>query len=251
MDQPVTEGRVEDTAGGGGGAPRSGGGRGWGPDREGEAPASTESPWLADSASPLLAGENGVRLENPARPDRLAWNAFRTLALWDADAWVPRLLEVAIGTGNLLSALEWGGAAVTPWGAGLTFDDLCDVVLDGPEALVVVACTLLPHPTEEHVRAAAMAAVDGSLHGARESGLIVVAPPGSEDLPAELERAGQLELHEQHTLGELLADRVGWVSWPELGRLALDLAEENDRGPEEQVRRLVTELQTRFSDPNL
>ncbi len=210
-----------------------------------------EGEWLAESTSPLLAGETGVRLEDPSRPDRLAWNAFRTLALWDADAWVPRLLEIAIGTGNLLSALEWGGAAVSPWGAGLVFDDLCDVVLDGPEALVVVACTLLPHPTEEHVRAAAMAALDGSLHNAREAGLIVVAPPGSEDLPGELELAGQLELHEGRTIAELLTDRVGWVSWPELGRLALDLAEESDPGPEEQVRRLVTDLQARFPDPNL
>ena len=213
--------------------------------------ASIEGNWLADSASPLLAGRTGLRVEDPARPDRLAWNTFRTLALWDADAWVPRLLEVAVGAGNPLSALEWGGAAVSPWGAGLVFDDLCDVVLDGPEALVVAACTLLSHPTEEHLRAAAMAALDGSLQGAREAGLIVVAPPGSEDLPGELDRAGQLELHEGRTVAELLADRVGWVSWPELGRLALDLAEESDPGPEEQVRRLVSDLQARFPDPNL
>lgn len=225
MDQPVTESRVGD--------------------------AGTAGSWLADSASPLLTGETGLRVENPSRPDRLAWNAFRTLALWDADAWVPRLLEIALGTGNLLSAVEWGGAAVSHWGAGLTFDDLCDVALDGPEALVVVACTLLPHPTEEHLRAAAMAALDGSLQGSREAGLVVVAPPGSEDLPVVLERAGQLELHEQRTVAELLTDRVGWISWPELGRLALDLSEENDRGPEDQVRRLVTDLQARFPDPNL
>ena len=229
MDQPVTEV----------------------PEGERAAPPSIEGQWLADNASPLLAGAAGLRVEDPSRPDRLAWNAFRTLSLWDGDAWVPRLLEVALGTGNLLSALEWGGAAVSPWAAGLTFDDLCDVVLDGPEALVVVACTLLAHPTEEHLRAAAMAALDGSLQGSREAGLIVVAPPGSEDLPAELERAGQLELHEERTVAELLTDRVGWVGWPELGRLALDLVEENDRGLEDQVRRLVTDLQTRFSDPNL
>ena len=225
MDQPVTESPVGGTA--------------------------AEGPWLADSASPLLSGTSGTRIEDPSRPDRLAWNAFRTLALWDADAWVPRLLEIALGTGNLLSALEWGGAAVTPWGAGMVFDDVCDVVLDGPEAYVVAACTLLPHPTEEHLRAAAMAALDGSLRGSREAGLLVVAPPGSEDLAGELERAGRLELHESRTLGELLTDRVGWASWPELGRLALDLAEENDRGPEELVRRLVSDLQTRFPDPNL
>jgi hypothetical protein len=216
-----------------------------------DVPVDMEGDWLADSASPLLQGETARRVDDPNRPDRLAWNAFRTLALWDADAWVPRLLEIAIGTGNLISALEWGGATVAPWAAGMEFDDVTDVVLDGPEAYVVAACTLLPHPTEEHVRAAAMAALDGSLHGAREAGLIVVAPPGSEDLPGELERAGQLELHEGRTLGELLTDRVGWLSWPELGRLALDLAEESDPGPEEQVRHLVSDLQNRFPDPNL
>jgi hypothetical protein len=206
--------------------------------------------WLADNASPLLAAA-AARVEDPNRPDRLAWNTFRTLALWDADAWVPSLLEVAVGAGNPLSVLEWGGGTVVPWAAGLEFDDVSDVVLDGPEAYVVLACTLLPHPREEHLRAAAVAALDGSLHGGREAGLVVVAPPGSDSLPAELEVAGEIEVHQGHTVGELLADRVGWISWPELGRLALDLAEETDPGYAEHVHQLVSELQRRFRDPNL
>jgi hypothetical protein len=216
-----------------------------------EAPVDMEGDWLADSASPLLAGAAASRVEDPTRPDRLAWNTFRTLSLWDADAWVPSLLEVAVGAGNPLSPLEWAGASVGPWAAGLDFSDVSDVVLDGPEAYVVLACTLLPHPTEEHLRAAAMAALDGSLPGAREAGLVVVAPPGSDDLPAELEVAGRIELHEGRTVGELLAERVGWISWPELARLALDLAEENDPGPADQVRHLVAHVQARYPDPNL
>ena len=30
-----------------------------------------------------------MRIDDPRRPDRLAWNAFRTLAEWNSDVWVP------------------------------------------------------------------------------------------------------------------------------------------------------------------
>ena len=209
--------------------------------------ASEQGPWLAESGSPLLALA-GDRIDAPDRPERLAWNTLRTLALWNADAWVPPLLEVACGADNRLSPLEWAEGSVVPWAANLTLPTICDVVLDGNEAYVVLACTLVPDPSDPELRAAAMAALDGSVPGARAAGLVVVAPPGSDGLVDRLQTATDWELHDGRRAGELLAGALGWISWPELGRLALDMAEENDAGPAEQVRQLVGELQSRFPE---
>lgn len=220
----------------------------------GEAPGRPdEGEWLVDPTSPVLTEEVLVRFQDDRRPDRLAWNTMRTLALWDADAWVPRLLEVACGHGNRLAALEWGGASVVPWPAPLDAPDVSDFVLDGPEAYVLLASTLVSDPSEEQLRAAAMASLDGSLHAVRDAGLVVVAPPGSDGLPARIEMACDFELHDGRRLSELMTGATGWISWPELGRLALDLAEEGDPdvAPTAQVRRLVAELQARFPDANL
>jgi hypothetical protein len=211
-------------------------------------PANAPTEWLIDAGDPVLTDERMVWIADPARPDRLAWNTFRTLALWEPDAWVPSLLEVACGAGNRLSALEWSGASVLPWAAKLDLPSVCDVVLEGPEAAVVLACTLSTDPGPEELRAAALAALDDSLHGGREAGLVVVAPPEAEGVAARLELATEIELHEGRRARDLLADAMGWITWPELGRLALDLAEENDQGPAEQVRRLVTQMQDRFRD---
>jgi hypothetical protein len=63
---------------------------------------------------------------------------------------------------------------------------------------------------------------------------------------ARLEVATEFELRDARIASELLAEAMGWISWPELGRLALDLAEESDPGAGEQVRRLVSELQARY-----
>jgi hypothetical protein len=202
--------------------------------------------WLVDATSPMLTPELLARLGDPARPDRLAWNTLRTLALWDSDAWVAPMLEVACGAGNPLSALDWTAASVVPWFVGLDSREVVDVVVDGPEAYVVCACTLVPNPPDEDLRAAAVAALDGSLHGSRAAGLVVIAPPGSDDLPDRLALATEVELHDGRLAYDLLEGSMGWVSWPELGRLALDLAEEGDPGPSEHVRQLVTQLQTRF-----
>ncbi|MCA1692258.1 MAG: hypothetical protein LC733_08695 [Actinobacteria bacterium] len=211
-----------------------------------------DGPWLVDLASPLLSEPAVLALlEDPARPDRLAWNTFRTLALWDTDAWVPSLLEVACGDENPLSPVEWGGGSVVPWGASLGMGDICDVVLDGPEALVLVACTARPDPPEEQLRAAVVAALEASLRGGREAGVVLVAPPGSDHLLSRLEVAAGVQLHDGRLAGDLLAGALGWVSWPELGRIALDLAEESDPNPAGQVNQLVSELQLRFPGERL
>lgn len=217
------------------------------------APAGEEGAWLVDAESPALSDAVMPLIADDSRPHRLAWNTFRTLALWDTDAWVPRALEIAIGQGNRLSALEWGGGSVVPWPVPIDAPQLSDFVLDGPEAYVVMACTVVPEPPETELRAAAMAALDGSLHGAREAGLVVVAPPGSDDMRSRLQMATDVELHGGRLAFDLLDGAMGWISWPELGRIALDLAEEGDPdvSPVEQVRRLVSELQARFPGATL
>ena len=51
---------------------------------------------------------------------------------------------------------------------------------------------------------------------------------------------------------DALTDAVGWVTWHELGELALDLAEEEeDSLRADQVHLLVTQLQDRFPDIDL
>ena len=211
--------------------------------------ATTE--WLIDADDPLLSAERLARVADDRLPDRLVWNTFRTLGLWNTEAWVPSMLEVACGRDNVLSPLEWDGAQIVPWGAGLKDGDLCDVVLDGPAAYVVVACSASGEPSEEEVRAAAVAALDGSLSGGREAGLVLVVPPGAPDPAGVLERAGEVPLLDGRLVDDLLAARMGFVEWPYLGTLALDLAEENDPEPQEQVRRLVSQLQARFPSADI
>ena len=77
---------------------------------------TTPGGWLAEPEHPALAGPGVVRINDPHRPDRLAWNAFRTLALWNTDGWVPSLLELACGDRNPLSPLEWGEHGSPPVG---------------------------------------------------------------------------------------------------------------------------------------
>jgi len=211
-------------------------------------PPATESEWLIDAADPLLTDDKLARIADDGRPDRLAWNTFRTLALWEADRWVPPLLEVACGEDNRLSTLDWTAASVAPWGAGPDTPDVCDVVVDGPEAYVVVACSLVPSPPVEQAGAAAVAALDGSLHGGREAGLVVALPPGADEGAAGLlERATAVKLIDGSLAADMLA-ATGSVTWAYLARLALDLVEESDpdSGPVEQVHQLVTEIQALF-----
>jgi hypothetical protein len=219
--------------------------------------AAGEPEWLIDADDPLLTDDRLARVAAPSRPDRLTWNTFRTLALWDADVWVPRLLSVACGPDNVLSPLEWAGASVLPWAVGPFGDeaahDFTDVVIDGPGAYVVLACTIRTDPQEEELRAAALAALDGSLHGGRQAGLVVVTPPGGSHVGARLEMATDVALRDGRSAADLLADAIGSTIWPDLGRLALDLAEEADPDtvPGEVVHQLVTELQLLYPDATI
>ncbi len=184
------------------------------------------SAWLVDADNPLLTGPLLARVADPAQPDRLAWNTFRTLALWETDVWVPRLIGIACGEGSPLSAVEWSGASVLPWAAGLAADGVTDVLVEGPEVVMVVAATL----------AADLGAIDVGAYltelaeaaGSRDYGFVSVLVPGAS--------------------GVAVTDdgRTGWLTWAELGTLALDLAEEGDELRGEQVHRLVDELQQQF-----
>ena len=191
------------------------------------------STWLVDAENPLLSEPVLARMADVDRPDRLAWNTFRTLALWETDVWVPRLLGIACGEGSPLVALEWSGASVVPWAAGLALDGVADVVLDGPEALVVLGTTLAAElPGSEGLLAEVTEAA-----GAREAGFVAVLAPGA-DGPGRPGADGGVEVADD--------GRTGWVTWAELGTLALDLAEEGDELRGEQVSRLVDDLQARF-----
>ena len=186
------------------------------------------STWLVDAENPLLTEPVLTRLDDATRADRLAWNTFRTLALWETDVWVPRILGIACGEGTPLSAVEWSGASVVPWAAGLELDGVTDVVLDGPEALVVVGATLaagFPPGSQPSGLLEVVADVAGT---AREAGFVAVVAPGSEGVDVTDD------------------GRSGWLTWAELGTVALDLAEEGDELRGEQVSRLVDQLQWRF-----
>jgi SAM-dependent methyltransferase len=194
------------------------------------------SNWLVDADNPLLSQVALARVDDPSRPDRLAWNAFRTLALWETDVWVPRLLDVACGPGNPLAALEWSGASVVPWATGAAFDDAVDVLLDGPEALVVALATLGRELGGDQVRAGAREAVTGSSPGGKEAGLVAVLAPDTAGAGPSLEEAAE----------ELADGAAGWLTWRDLGTLAVDLPEEADELRRGQVHRLVSDLQEQF-----
>lgn len=210
----------------------------------------TADTWLIDADDPLMTDDKLARVADDQRPDRLAWNTFRTLGLWETDMWVPAFLEMACGDDNRLSALEWGGTQVVPWRLDVPGSEVSTVALDGPQAYVIVACSAVKDPPQEQLRAAAIAALDGSLAGARDVGMVVVVPPVAdvEDVDARLRVATDIELHEGRTAAGLLGGAMGTVTWSDLGRLALDLIEQGDpdTSPTEQVHRLVTELQQQY-----
>ena len=192
--------------------------------------------WLVDAENPLLTESALVRVDDPARPDRLAWNAFRTLALWETDVWVPRLLDVACGPDNPLSALEWSGTSVIPWATQAALDDAVDVLLDGPESVVVAVATFSPDVGVDALRAAAGEAAAGSSPGGKQAGFVAVLPPDAGGGEAPLDEAA----------AALPDGAVGWLTWRDLGALAVDLAEEGDELRAGQVHRLVSDLQEQF-----
>jgi hypothetical protein len=246
MDQPATD----PLAGAVAGEPAAGPGGG-------DAAPDAAPLWLIDADDSLLTPDRLARIADPALPDRLAWNTFRTLALWDTDVWVPRLLELATGGDTSVVTADWTRASVVPWAVG-PFEtpdaaDVVDVVLDGPEAYVVLACDTHGDPSEEQLRAGALAALDGSLHGARLAGFVVVVPPGTEGVDERLQVATETELLDGRIAADLLADATGWVTWTEVARIALDLSEEGDPdvAPVEIVHQLVTELQQLYPDATI
>ena len=214
------------------------------------APSGQEPEWLIDADDPLLTAERLDRVADASLPDRLMWNTFRTLALWETDVWVPRLFSIACGPDNVVSPLDWGGASVQPWAVGPFGQDVADVVIDGPEGYAVVACALRPDASDEHLGAGALAALDGSLHGARQAGFVIVVPPGTPDLADRLDMATGIELMDGRLATDLLEGAMGSISWTDLGRLVLDLAEEADPDsePATTVHQLVTELQALYPD---
>ena len=109
---------------------------------------NNQGDFLADPTNPALTSAAMERIGDPSRPDRLAWNTFRTLALWEPDRWVPSLLEIGLGPSNRLSGHEWDGTSVQLWATGLDLDGAVDVILDGPEALVLIEAALDSSPPQ-------------------------------------------------------------------------------------------------------
>ena len=202
--------------------------------------------WLVDIESPLLTDAALLRIDDAERPDRLTWNTFQTLALWDTDTWVPRFVELACGEGTPLQAMEWSGSTVQPWGAALSLPDATDVVIDGPEAVIVAVATLRTDPPVDELRSAVLEAVSHTLRPDKPVALVIVVPPGTPDLDPWLEVADDEGMPEEGDRGEEFPGITGWVTWRDLSELALDLAEEADELRGEAVHHLVSEVQERF-----
>ena len=204
--------------------------------------------FLADPQNPALNSATMMLIGDESRADRLAWNTFRTLALWQTDAWVPRLLDVGLGGEKAIEGVEWEGASVQLWATALELDRSTDVLVDGPEALVVALATVDPGPPSGETRGAMVKAVSDAGLGGRQPAFLAIVP--TRDDEAQLQAA--LEAAASGDDLSTLTDAVGWVTWHELGELALDLAEEEeDSLRADQVHLLVNQLQDRFPDIDL
>jgi len=204
--------------------------------------------FLADPQNPALNSATMMLIGDSSRPDRVAWNTFRTLALWDTDVWVPRLLDIGLGGDHPVADVEWSGASVQLWATGLELDRSADLLIDGPEALVVGLATVDPGPPSGETRGAMVKAVADAGLGGRQPAFLAIVP--TRDDEAQLQAA--LEAAASGDDLNALSEAVGWVTWHELGELALDLAEEEeDSLRADQVHLLVTQLQDRFPDIEL
>jgi len=203
--------------------------------------------FLADAQNPALTTAEMARMADPDKPDRLAWNTFRTLALWESDVWIPRLLDIALDVPNPLSEHEWAGASVQLWATGLELDQGTDVLLDGPEALAIAVAYVDPVPPSAEIRGAMAKVVSDAGLGGRQPAFLAVVPNADDERQLE----AVLELAASGSDLDSLSDAVGWVTWHELCELALDLAEEADPLRDDQVHLLVTQLQSRFPDIDL
>jgi hypothetical protein len=204
--------------------------------------------FLADPQNPALNSATMMLIGDESRPDRLAWNAFQTLALWQTDAWVPRLLDIGLGGEHPIEDVEWEGASVQLWATGLELDSGVDVLIDGPNALLICVATLQPAPPPGETRGAMVKAVSDAALGGRKPAFLAVVP--TRDDEAQLQAA--LEAAASGDGLDALTGSVGWVTWHELGELALDMAEEEeDSLRADQVALLVDQLQDRFPDIDL
>ena len=204
--------------------------------------------YLADPQNPALNSVTMTLIGDDGRADRLAWNTFRTLALWETDVWVPRLLDIGLGGDHPVADVEWSGASVQLWATGLELDRSADLLIDGPEALVVGLATVDPGPPSGETRGAMVKAVADAGLGGRQPAFLAIVP--TRDDEAQLQAA--LEAAASGDDLNALSEAVGWVTWHELGELALDLAEEEeDSLRADQVHLLVTQLQDRFPDIEL
>ena len=204
--------------------------------------------FLADPQNPALNSATMMLIGDDGRPDRVAWNTFRTLALWQTDAWVPRVLDIGLGGEHPIEDVEWEGAAVQLWATGLELDSGVDVLIDGPNALLVCVATLQPAPAPGETRGAMVKAVSDAALGGRKPAFLAVVP--TRDDEAQLQAA--LEAAASGDGLDALTGSVGWVTWHELGELALDLAEEEeDSLRADQVALLVDSLQDQFPDIDL
>jgi hypothetical protein len=207
--------------------------------------------WLVEPLHPALAREMAARLDDSRRPDRLAWNTFRTLEQWEPDVWIPSLLEAACGPVNPLAVRDWGGAVVDVWGTGPAVLDTVDVVLDGPECVVIVECSLTDDLLTEHLARGVARALDAAVESRRQAGYVLVSPGTSDTLEERFNELveepleGIVRAH-PHLDADAVARAIGWLAWRNLGELVLDLAEETDALRGELAHRLVTELQAAF-----
>jgi hypothetical protein len=202
---------------------------------------SGDAPWLVDPEHPALASPAAEGINDPGRPDRLAWNAFRTLAAWNTDVWVPSLLETAISSVNSLSGAEWSDAEVALWRSTPSAGDAVDVTIEGPQCIVVVEATLTPVVDfDRFIQGIDRAQSEGAAVG-KLSGFVALTPELDEALLARLADLAAADLEGGGPSGV-----AGWITWREVGRLALDLAEEADPMRAEEVHRLVTQLQATF-----
>jgi hypothetical protein len=206
--------------------------------------------WLMEPDHPDLARPEAERINEPWRPDRLAWNTFRTLAQWNTDVWIPSLLEQACGRDNPVSPVEWADASVTFWTSAGDRRDAVEIGLEGRDAFVLVEATFQDVVEPDELAAGADRALDHAGLG-RQGAFILVVPPTS-DLTSRFDDLMTAELIDPegragHGLRpEALARVSGCLTWADLGALALDLAEEGDPLRREQVHQLVTQLQEKF-----
>jgi hypothetical protein len=196
--------------------------------------------WLVDPEHPALANPAAARIDEDNLPDRLAWNTFQTLAEFNSDVWVPAILEDALEADLPIVELEWGDATVELWATGVPLGSTTDIVITGPEALVLVEAGFQRDITVEHLMARGGEASTLAGPSRPQAAFVAVTVEPPPDLEGELEDLLKADI------GDAVLRFTGVTTWAHLGSLALDLAEEADPLRAAQVHRLVTELQRTF-----